>query len=140
MNTRHTCGSWNCRRARLHAETGWINPSNANGGYLNPKLVRQARQEEINEIHNYKVYEKRPAKECLEVTGKKPMAIRWVDTNKGDEENSEYRSRIVAKDLKTRRDPSMPAIDTFAPMPALEMIKLLLILAATWSAESYASW
>ena len=24
----------------------------ANGGYLNPKLVRQARQEEINEIHN----------------------------------------------------------------------------------------
>ena len=26
----------------------------ANGGYLNPKLVRQARQEEI---HNYKVYE-----------------------------------------------------------------------------------
>ena len=31
----------------------------ANGGYLNPKLVRQARQEEINEIHNYKVYEKK---------------------------------------------------------------------------------
>ena len=60
------------------------------------------------------------------------MAIRWVDTNKGDEENPEYRSRIVAKDLNTRRDPSMPAIDTFAPMPALEMIKLLLSLAATW--------
>ena len=70
--------------------------------------------------------------ECLEVTGKKPVAIWWVDTYKGDEENPEYRSRIVAKDLKTRRDPSMPAIDTIAPMPALEMIKLLLSLAATW--------
>ena len=61
----------------------------------------------------------------------KPMAIRWADTNRGYVENPKYRSRIVAKDLKTRRDPSMPAIDTFAPMPALEMLKLLLSFAAT---------
>ena len=60
------------------------------------------------------------------------MPIRWVDTNKGDDENPEYRSRIVAKDLKSKRDPNMPAIDSFAPMPALEMVKLLLSLAATW--------
>ena len=60
------------------------------------------------------------------------MAIRWVDTNKGDLENPEYRSRIVAKDLKTKRDPNMPAIDTFAPMPALEMLKLMLSLASMW--------
>ena len=49
-------------------------------------LVRAARKEDIAKIHNYKVYVKRPIKECLEVTGKKPMPIRWVDTNKGDEE------------------------------------------------------
>ena len=30
----------------------------ANGGYLDPKLVRLARKEEIAEIHNYKVYKK----------------------------------------------------------------------------------
>ena len=30
------------------------------GGYLNPKLVRQARKEEIIELHKYKVYEKQP--------------------------------------------------------------------------------
>ena len=80
-------------------ETYW---DDANGGYLDAKLVRLARQEEINEIHNYKVSEKRPIQECLRITGKKQMAIRWVDTNKGDEEKPEYRSRIVAKDLKTR--------------------------------------
>ena len=56
------------------------------------------------------------------------MGFRWVDTNKGDNENPEYRSRIVAKDLKTKRDPNMPAIETFAPMPALEMLKLMLKL------------
>ena len=53
------------------------------GGYLDPKLVRQPRKEEIIELHKYKVYEKRPIEECLRVTGKKPMGIRWVDTNKG---------------------------------------------------------
>ena len=90
------------------------------GGYLDPKLVRKARMEEIAELHRYKVYEKRPIAECIAVTGKKPMGIRWVDTNKGANEIPESRSRIVAKDLKTKRDPNMPAIDTFAPMPALE--------------------
>ena len=60
------------------------------------------------------------------------MPMQWVDANKGDEENPEYRSRIVAKDLKSKRDPNMPPIDSFAPMPALEMVRLLLSLAATW--------
>ena len=54
------------------------------------------------------------------------MPIRWVDTNKGDDEHPEYRSRTVAEDLKVKRDPSMAAIDSFAPMPPLEMLKLLL--------------
>ena len=64
------------------------------------------------------------------------MPILWVDTNKGDDENPEYRSRIAAKDLKTKRDPNMPAIDSFAPMPALEMMKLLLSLASMWRKTS----
>ena len=35
------------------------------------------------ELHKYKVYEKRLIAECIAVTGKKPIGIRWVDTNKG---------------------------------------------------------
>ena len=83
--------------------------------------MRAARAEELAAIKSYKVYEKHLIKECLEVTGKKPMPIRWVDTNRGDDENLEYHSRTVAKDLKAKRDPNMPAIDSFAPMPALEI-------------------
>ena len=49
---------------------------------MDPKLVRKARMEEIAELHKYKVYEKRPRAECLKVTGKKPMGIRWVDRHK----------------------------------------------------------
>ena len=66
------------------------------------------------------------------MTGKKPMTIRWVDLNRSDDENLEHRSRIMAKDLKAKRDPKMPAIDSFALMPALEMMILLLSLAAMW--------
>ena len=119
--------------AEEELESYW---DDANGGWLDPKLVRAARAEELAAIKSYEVYVKRPIKECLEVTGKKPMPIRWVDTNKGDDENPEYRSRIVAKDLKTKRDPNMPAIDSFAPMPALEMMKLLLSLASMWRKTS----
>ena len=85
------------------------------GGYLDPKLVRKARMEEIAELHKYKVYEKRPIAECIAVTGKKPMGSRWVDTNKGEPRVSLEDRR---KGFKKKRDPNMPAMDTFAPMPA----------------------
>ena len=38
----------------------------------------------------------------------------------------------MAKDLKAKRDPQVPAVDSFATVPALEMMKLLLSLAAMW--------
>ena len=101
------------QEAEEELESYW---DDANWGWLDPKLVRAARAEELAAIRICEVYVKRPIKECLEVTGKKPMPIRWVDTDKGDDENPEYRSRIVAKDLKSKRDPNMPAIDSFAPM------------------------
>ena len=113
--------------AEEELESYW---DDANAGYLDPKLVRAARAEELEAIKSYEVYLKRPISECLEVTGKKPMLIRGVDTNKGDDDHPEYRSRIVAQDLKLKRDPSMAAIDSFAPMPPLEMLKVLLSMAA----------
>ena len=128
------------QEAEEELESYW---DDANGGWLDAKLVRVARAEELAAIKSYEVYVKRPVSDCLKVTGKKPMPIRWVDTNKGDDKNLEYHVRIVAKDLKTKRDPNMPAIDSFAPMPALEMMKLLLSLAAMWRTTSHhsgASW
>ena len=41
------------------------------GCVLDPKLVRLARLEELQEIHSFKVYEKVPISECIQVTGKK---------------------------------------------------------------------
>ena len=62
--------------------------------------------------------------ECYERTGKKPIGVRWVDVNKGDEKNPEYRSRLVAREVnKEKRN------DLFAGMPPLEAKRVLLSLA-----------
>ena len=60
------------------------------------------------------------------MTGKKPIGTRWVDVNKGDEDNPEYRSRLVAKEINTGK---MEGI--FAATPPLEAKKCLLSMAMT---------
>ena len=49
-----------------------------------------------------------------------PIGCRWVDINKGDEDNPEYRSRLVAKEIKKDRNQ-----DLFAATPPLEAKRLL---------------
>ena len=38
--------------------------------------------------------------QCWDETGVEPIGTRWVDINKGDEDNPEYTSRLVAQDIK----------------------------------------
>ena len=51
---------------------------------------------------------------CWANTGKDPIGTRWVDVKKGDDVNPEYRSRLVAKEIK--RDNRE---DLFAATPPL---------------------
>ena len=96
------------------------------GKKLNSELVYKARAEEIEEFRKHGVYIKVPISECMNVTGKKPIGVRWVDINKGDDENPEYRSRLVAKEIKRdKRD------DNFAATPPLEAKKMLFSMAVT---------
>ena len=62
-------------------------------GKLVPKSsVIAARLEEMRQVHEHRVYEKVPIEECWNRTGKNPIKTRWLDINKGDEDNPEYRS------------------------------------------------
>eukprot|EP00974_Lingulodinium_polyedra_P024395 2361558-Lingulodinium_polyedra.AAC.1 len=74
----------------------------------------------MEEFKKHGVYEKVPVKECWDVTGARPIGIRWVDVNKGDEDRPEYRSRLVAKEIKTHRNDEL-----FAATPPLEAKKML---------------
>ena len=69
-----------------------------------------------------KVYKKVPRSEA---TGK-VISVRWVDINKGDEINPNYRSRLVAREINTKANPDM-----FAATPPTEALKLMIAIAAT---------
>eukprot|EP00972_Heterocapsa_arctica_P042812 6312914-Heterocapsa_arctica.AAC.1 len=88
--------------------------------WLNPSKVREARREEMEFVSKMRVYDKVPRSE----SAGKPIAVRWVDTNKGTEQEPNYRSRIVAKELKATH-PGDPA-ELYAATPPLEAVKLII--------------
>ena len=94
---------------------------NISGEWLNPTLVKEARKEEMEEFNKHKVYTKVPLSECYERTGTHPIGTRWVDANKGDEVRPEYRSRLVAQEIKVDKRE-----DLFAATPPLEAKKMLI--------------
>eukprot|EP00973_Karenia_brevis_P058584 8160027-Karenia_brevis.AAC.1 len=96
------------------------------GAVLNPDMVRKARLTEMEYFRRMKVYKKVSLSKCWATTGKKPIAVRWIDVNKQDEVNPKYRSRLVAKQFKTYNDP-----DLFAATPPLEAMKIIISCAAT---------
>ena len=108
---------------RQAAEQFWDDIS---GKKLDNRLVRKAREEEMKEICKHHVYEKVDIQECWDNTGKEPIGTRWVDVNKGDDVNPEYRSRLVAQEIKTDKRG-----DLFAATPPLEAKKLLISTAVT---------
>ena len=98
----------------------------AKGGWLDPELVAKARAEEMEYIHKHKVYIKVSKEECIRNTGKPPIKTRWVDTNKGSQEEPNVRSRWVAQDFRREARP-----DLYAATPPLEAMKAVISAAAT---------
>ena len=93
---------------------------NLSGEKLDGEMVKKARAKEMREFAKYGVYKKVPMSECYAKTKKDPIGVRWVDVNKGDEQNPNYRSRLVAQEVKKDKRP-----DLFAAMPPLEAKRLL---------------
>ena len=71
------------------------------GAELDPKMVQKARRDEIEYVRSMNLYTKVSISECLAKTGKKPIAVRWIDVNKGDAKNPNMRSRVVGKEFNT---------------------------------------
>ena len=101
------------------------------GQILDTHLVREARQLEMKKFSEHEVYTKVPISEAIHVTGKKPIGSRWIDINKGDSSNPNYRSRLVAKEIKREADEGM-----FAAMPPLEAKKCLFSMVMTQFARA----
>ena len=93
---------------------------------LDPLKVRKAREEEMEYFRRMQVYRKVPIQRRKDETGKLPIKVRWVDTNKQDESNPKYRSRLVAKDFKKHSDPEL-----YTATPPIEMLRWVISVAAT---------
>jgi len=70
-------------------------------------------------------YTKCKRNEAMDVT-RPPIGVRWVDVKKGDDDDPNYRNRLVAKHFKRRGDDNI-----FATTPPLEAPRTLLMMAAT---------
>ena len=90
------------------------------------ELVVEARGAEMEKFRQHKVYTKRPISECVKVTGKQPIGSKWIDISKGDSKNPNYRSRLVAQEIKRDNNEDM-----FAATPPLEPKKCLFSMAVT---------
>ena len=83
--------------AKCHEEIdmGEYAVDDVSGAFLDPKMVKNARADEIEYVRSMKLYTKVPISECLSKTGKQPIAVRWIDVNKQDTTNPLYRSCLL---------------------------------------------
>ena len=97
------------------------------GKPLDSEKVRAARAEELRELDRH-------VQECWNKKGRGPIAVRWVDFDKGF---GVYRSRLVAKDFKPKSKVNDQE-GLFAATPPLELVKMVIVKAAKGSRNEHA--
>ena len=81
---------------------------------LNPEKIVEARKLEISYAEKKPVWKKIPRSEA-KAKGWKVIKSRWIDINKGDDDNPNYRRRMVWKEFNHREIEGL-----FAATPPLE--------------------
>ena len=95
---------------------------------LDPTLVAKGRVEELEFLQKLGLWTPAPREECITRTGRPPIGVRWVDTNKGDQENPEVRCRLVVQETKRVSGHMQPG-DVFSATPPLECLRMMCSLA-----------
>ena len=93
---------------------------------LPAKLVKEARAEELEYFNTLPVWKVVKTQECWDTTGSPPISTKWVDVNKGDQQDYDIRCRLVAREMGGGKSDEF-----YAPTPPLEAKRLLFSEAAT---------
>ena len=104
----------------------WDDVTNAE---LVPELVKAARQVEMGYFKKLGVYEYATRSEQEQCLGKN-IGVGWVDVNKGDSEEPEYRSRLVGREFAIGKDDAL-----YVATPPLETLRIIISHAATFPDE-----
>ena len=107
------------------------------GQVLKDELVKAARAKELAFFHSRRVWLKVPKAHARAKGGRPPISVRWVDVNKGDDVQPNYRSRLVARQLRAM---DLSGQSFFAPAPPLEALRTVLSLAATSVGKRRPNW
>ena len=93
------------------------------GQWIDPKLLKAGREEEIEYMMKHGVFEVVDEKECY-AHHQKPLTLKWVDKMKGDV----CRSRLVCREIKKAKskDDQLGPEEVFSPMPPSEGLKMLI--------------
>ena len=95
------------------------------GKELDGRQVKKARMKELGYVHEQAVWIKMSRAEAQR-RGIPIVKTRWIDIDKGDDDNPNYRSRLVAKEFDVGRQ-----LGLFAAAPPLDALKILISDAAT---------
>ena len=102
-----------------------IETLDSKGGKLDVKLARAAREQEMAFAKERQIYEDASAGDRLARVGKPPVGTKWVDTARGDDQNPQYRSRLVVTEVRRPWSEKRTAAT-----PPLEALRLLVAPAA----------
>ena len=112
-------------------ESSWrVAWDDVSGQELDPAEVSKARAKEMGYVHEKGVWKLIPRAEAIS-RGWSIVPTRWIDINKGDCDNPNYRSRLVAKEFRTGDQDGI-----FAATPPLEALRLLISEAATQESDA----
>ena len=99
----------------------WEAEDDVKGGPLDPHEVKNAREKEIKYLSDIEVFENSTEAEARARTGRKPVGLKWIDTNRGSAEAPRYRSRLVCTEV--RHEGVEPI---FSATPPLETLRVLI--------------
>ena len=94
-------------------DSEWNAVDDVKGGPLPAHLVRDARERELRYLWDRGVYCYASTADAVRATGRRPLRLKWIDTDKGGVGRRNIRSRLVCTEV---RRPGTEAI--FAPHPA----------------------
>ena len=90
------------------------------------ELVKMARRKELDSFESKAIWKHTPIVEAWRISGRRAVIVRWADVTKGDDENPEIPSRLVAKQTRAaNEDPMLLAT------PPFEVLRTVLNLATT---------
>ena len=104
---------------------GWVALDDVKGGPLPPGLVREARLKELAYLRNRCVYRYASLQDAIKAVGRRPLRLKWIDTNKGDGANYNIRSRLVCTEVRPKGTEAI-----FSATPPLESLRILLTIAS----------